>query len=185
MQRTMNKSASMDFTRQLHAWQAGHDCALDQVIEKAHTRLLEIARRLMANEVSGHTLPPAGLVNEVYLRINELRRMQWCDRQHFYSVSANLMRRILIDHARARSAAKRGGELVQVTLDEDLPDFEHRLDLLELDEALTKLAARTQASLSDLLPSDKFLPIYSTRTSRNSMTVVQRMAASRIGSWST
>jgi RNA polymerase sigma factor (TIGR02999 family) len=103
------------------------------------------AARAMGHETPDHTLQPTALVSEAYLRLIDQRRVQWRNRSHFFGVAAQLMRRILVDHARARHAAKRGGGMPQITLDgadgaHAAPD-ESGVDVLVLHEALERLAA--------------------------------------------
>jgi RNA polymerase sigma factor (TIGR02999 family) len=96
----------------------------------------------MARERQDHTLQPSALVNEAYLRLIELKRMRWQNRAHFFAMSARVMRRILVDHARARHNRKRGGDLARISLhDALLVSAEQRQDLVELDAALSALEA--------------------------------------------
>jgi RNA polymerase sigma-70 factor (ECF subfamily) len=129
-------------TALLQAWRAGDEKALSAVMPIVHDELRKLARRSMAGERSDHTLQVTALVNEAYLRLVDLKRMQWQDRAHFFAMSARLMRRILVDHARARRYDKRGGGVRPVSLDEALhvaADADR--DLVALDEALAALAA--------------------------------------------
>jgi RNA polymerase sigma factor (TIGR02999 family) len=107
-----------------------------------YARLRQAAHRYMARERRGHTLQATALVNEVYVRLAKAREMCWQDRVHFFAVSAQMMRRILTDHARARQYAKRGGGAQVVSLDE-APEVSQkpRADLVALDDALNRLAA--------------------------------------------
>jgi RNA polymerase sigma factor (TIGR02999 family) len=93
----------------LLAWRGGDEHALERLIPLLHRELRRIARALMRGERSCHTLEPTALVNEAYLRLVDVRRIEWRDRAHFLSVAARLMRRILVDHARAHRYQKRGG----------------------------------------------------------------------------
>jgi RNA polymerase sigma-70 factor, ECF subfamily len=103
--------------------------------------LRQIARRCMHGERAGHSLQATALVNEAYMRLIDTRRVQWQDRSHFLAISARLMRRILVDHARARLYQKRGGGAQRVTLVGDLGGSdERRQDLVALDDALQALA---------------------------------------------
>jgi RNA polymerase sigma factor (TIGR02999 family) len=96
----------------------------------------------MARERGGHTLQTTALVNEAYLRLVDLSRVRWQDRAHFFAMSARLMRRVLVDHARSRASRKRGGGAVRVSFDEALGVSEERgADLVALDDALEALAA--------------------------------------------
>src|SRR6266516_600600 len=134
---------SHDVTRLLARWKDGDEAALQQLVPIVHEELRRLARRQMAGERPGHTLQPTALVNEAYLRLVNLKQMQWQDRAHFFAMAARLMRRILVDFARARKNQKRGGALHRVTFDENLlvasdtPD-----DLIAIDEALRSLAAQ-------------------------------------------
>lgn len=138
----MGLSSSHDVTRLLKAWSAGDDDALEKLTPLVHQQLHHIARRYMAGERSGHTLQATALVNEAYLRLVDCGQVNWQDRAHFFAVSANLMRRILIDFARSRGYLKRGGAVVHVALD-DAPSLcnEPDVNLVALDDALKALAA--------------------------------------------
>ena len=96
-------------TELLHAWRNGHDQALEALIPLLHAELLSTARQYMARERIGHVLQPTALVNEAYMRLVDVRRVQWHDRAHFLALAARLMRRILIEFARAQRVRKRGG----------------------------------------------------------------------------
>ena len=129
-------------TALLQAWRAGDEQALAAMMPIVHDELRKLARRSMAGERPDHTLQATALVNEAYLRLVDLKRIQWQDRAHFFAMSARLMRRILVDHARARRYDKRGGGVRPVSLDEALhvaADADR--DLVALDEALAALAA--------------------------------------------
>jgi RNA polymerase sigma-70 factor, ECF subfamily len=127
----------------LQAWSQGNEAALEQLIPIVHLELRRLARRQMRRERDGHTLQTTALVNEVYLRLVDLSRVRWQDRTHFFAMSARLMRRVLVDHARSRLYQKRGGGAVRVTLTPDLSLTTSRgTDLVALDDALTALAAR-------------------------------------------
>ena len=107
-----------------------------------HAELHRLAHREMGRERAGHTLQTTALVNEVYLRLIDVSRVQWQDRAHFFAMSARLMRRILVDHARSRLSQKRGGATRRVSLDEALTVSPERgADLVALDDALKALAA--------------------------------------------
>jgi RNA polymerase sigma factor (TIGR02999 family) len=123
-------------------WGQGDEGALERLIPLVHRELNGIARRCMAGERPGHSLQATVLVNEAYLRLVEGNSVKWQDRAHFLAVAARVMRRILVDHARARRAQKRGGLATKVTFDEALvvtsePDH----DFVALDDALKALAA--------------------------------------------
>jgi RNA polymerase sigma-70 factor (ECF subfamily) len=133
---------SPNVTDLLGAWSHGDPAALDELIPLVHAQLLTLARRYMARESSGHTLQATALVNEAYLRMVDMRRVDWRDRAHFFAVSARVMRHILVDLARAKKFQKRGGDLLKVTI-ADVRDVASTAsyDLLGLDEALQSLAA--------------------------------------------
>jgi RNA polymerase sigma-70 factor, ECF subfamily len=128
-------------TRLLQAWGQGEDAALEELLPLVHQELRRLARRYMFGERPGHTLQTTALVNEAYLRLVNSRQVNWQNRAHFFAISAQLMRRILVDYARARGYQKRGGGVPKVTLDEALlgPQEKGR-DLVALDDALKALA---------------------------------------------
>lgn len=130
-----------EVTQLLKAWTAGDEQALGKLTPLVYDQLHEVARRCMSGERSGHTLQTTALVNEVYLRLVDCEQMNWQDRAHFFAVSAQLMRRILIDFARSRGYQKRGGGAVQVSLDE-APTVccEPDTNIVALDHALKSLA---------------------------------------------
>jgi RNA polymerase sigma factor (TIGR02999 family) len=136
---------SQKITRLLLAWNEGDGQALDQLMPLVHDELHRLAHRYMAGERLGHPLQTTALVNEAYLRLIDSSRVRWQNRAHFFAVSAQLMRRILVDVARARNKLKRGGESIHVSLDEAMTvPHEPGADLVALDEALTALAAFDQ-----------------------------------------
>jgi len=138
----MASDSSPDITQLLMAWNQGDQTALDQLIPLVYAELRRLAERYMARESPGHTLQTTALVNEAYLRLIDQRQVRWQNRAHFFGVSAQLMRRILVDLARARHYLKRGGEARQVELDEALVISPERdADLVALDDALQALAA--------------------------------------------
>jgi len=129
-------------TQLLRAWSAGDEKALAELTPRVYRELLRLAGGYLKNERAGQTLQASDLVHEVYLRLVDVDRMEWQHRAHFFAVSATLMRRILLDRARRRSAAKRGGNPDRVDLDEvfDLSPERSR-ELIKLDDALNSLAA--------------------------------------------
>lgn len=128
-------------TRLLRAWGDGDQAALDALVPSVEQELRRLARIYMHGERREHTLQPTALVNEVYLRLIDAAGIRWQDRAHFFGISARLMRRVLVDHARSRGYLKRGGQRRRVTLDgHDAAAPESTVDLLVLDEALTALA---------------------------------------------
>lgn len=129
-------------TELLRAWSGGDEAALGALLPLVEAELRRLARAYMARERLGHTLQTTALVNETYLRLIGARQVSWEDRAHFLGISARLMRRVLIDHARTRRVQKRGGGAHKVPLDDAMavtpaPDF----DVLALDRALEALAA--------------------------------------------
>jgi RNA polymerase sigma factor (TIGR02999 family) len=133
---------SQKITRLLLAWNEGDGQALDQLMPLVQDELHRLAHRYMAGERLGHPLQTTALVNEAYLRLIDSSRVRWQNRAHFFAVSALLMRRILVDVARARQKLKRGGASIHVSLDEAMTiPHEPGADLIALDEALTTLAA--------------------------------------------
>ena len=114
----MNTPTSYPVTQLLLAWNQGDDAALQQLIPLVHDELRQLAHRHMAGERAGHLLQTSALVNEAYLRLIDSSRVQWQNRAHFFAVSAQLMRRVLVDFARQRNYQKRGGGAIQISLDE-------------------------------------------------------------------
>ena len=141
-------------TQMLVAWSdSGNREAFDQLMPIVYDELRRQAARYLKHERQNHTLQTTALVHEAYVRLIDQAGVRWQNRAHFYGIAAEMMRRILVDHARKRNAAKRGGEAVKVTLnDEDQPAAEQNLDLIAVDEALTKLAAldKQQARVVEL-----------------------------------
>jgi len=130
-----------DVTALLADWSRGDQRALNQLIPEVTSELRRIARRFLDRELPSHTLQPTALINELYLKLLERRKMSWRDRQHFFAFAARIMRRILIDHARARKTSKRGGGLQPLALDEARDRAKSRdYDVLELHDALKSLA---------------------------------------------
>lgn len=137
----MNQPSTKDITQLLLAWGKGDKMALDALMPLVYDELRRLARNYMRGQREGHTLQTTALVNEAYLRLIDSSRVNWQNRTHFFAISAQLMRRVLVDFARAKKSLKRGGERVQVTLDEriEIP-LEGETDLVALDEALQALA---------------------------------------------
>ena len=128
-------------TTLLQAWGQGDQGALERLTPLVYSELQKIARKYMAQERSNHTLQPTALINEAYVRLVDMRQPRWRDRTHFFALAAQVMRRILVDFARARRYQKRGGGAQQVTLEEGFLMSEPGNDLVALDDALTALAA--------------------------------------------
>jgi RNA polymerase sigma-70 factor, ECF subfamily len=129
-------------TQMLMDWSRGNKEALDQLIPVVYQELRRLASGYLRRERSDHTLQPTALINEAYLRLVDQDMPQWESRAHFFGVAARLMRQILVDHARGRAAARRGGDQQKLPLDE-VPLFseEQTIELLAFDEALARLAA--------------------------------------------
>jgi RNA polymerase sigma-70 factor (ECF subfamily) len=138
----MNKPSAQHLTQLLQAWSDGDQDALAKLTPLIYAELHRLARRYMAQERPGHLLQTSALVNEAFVRLIDWRNVQWKNRAHFYGVSAQLMRRILVDFARNQNYAKRGGDALRVSLDEAAAVSQGRsTDLVALDEALEQLAA--------------------------------------------
>lgn len=132
----------MDVTALLHAWSDGDEGAREALIPIVYEELRGRAAALIRREPRGQSLEPAGLVHEVYLKLVDQRRAAWQNRAQFFAVASQLMRRVLVDRARARRTAKRSGRWARVTLDDHLrPDGPAQVDVLDLDRALTRLSA--------------------------------------------
>ena len=141
MTRMSDRPQPATITGLLRTWAEGDDHALAALIPLVHREMRQIARRHMAHERPEHSLQASDLVNETYLRLLDAREVSWHDRGHFLAVCARVMRRILVDHARARHAQKRGGVAARATLDEALLiTDEPRHDFAALDDALAALA---------------------------------------------
>jgi len=131
-----------EVTRLLVAWRGGDAGALDRLLPLVYAELRRVAHRYMRDERPNHPLQTTALVHEAYLRLIDVTRVDWQSRNHFFAVSARLMRRILVEAARRRNADKRGGDASHVALDEAfVPAADRGADLLALDEALEHLAA--------------------------------------------
>jgi RNA polymerase sigma factor (TIGR02999 family) len=132
-----------DVTALLLEWRGGNPAAMEKLLPRVYNELRRVARRQMGRERPDHLLQATGLVNEVYLRLVDIRRIQWQDRAHFFAVAARLMRRVLVDFARTHKNQKRGGALQRVTLDEKLPmPGNTPEDVIDIDQALDALAAQ-------------------------------------------
>jgi RNA polymerase sigma-70 factor, ECF subfamily len=130
----------MDVTQLLVKWGKGDPAALEELTPVVYEELRRLARHYMANERTGHTLQATALVNEAYMRLVDIHKVQWQNRAHFFAMSARLMRRILVDSARSRKYQKRGAGAQKVSLDERLMVSEPGRDLVALDDALEQLA---------------------------------------------
>jgi RNA polymerase sigma-70 factor (ECF subfamily) len=128
-------------TALLLAWRAGDESALDSLIPLVHAELRQIAGRMMTRARQRHTLQPTALVNEVFLRLVDVRRVQWQNRAHFLAMAARLMRRVLVEAARSRDSQKRGGKVVRIDVEPaDIGAAGPRPDLVALHDALDALA---------------------------------------------
>lgn len=139
----MTKAASpqQQVTQLLCDWRSGDRAALEKLIPLVQPELQRLAHQYMSRERPGHTLQTTALLDDAYLQLADKTHPQWQNRAHFFAVAAQLMRRIMVDHARQRQALKRGGGAIRVTLDEAAAVTQTRADeLLALDEALEKLA---------------------------------------------
>ena len=129
-----------DITQLLLAWSNGDQNAMEKLAPLVYAELHRLAHHYMAGERPGHTLQPTALVNEAYLRLIDSSHVRWQNRAHFFAISAQLMRRILVDFARSRGYAKRGGKARRISLDEAPPIADERSsDLVALDEAMSAL----------------------------------------------
>ncbi len=134
-------SASKDVSQLLREWSEGDQTALDSLMPLVYDELRRMARRHMDRQGQGHTLQTTALIHEAYLKLIDQKEARWQNRAHFFGVAAQAMRHILVDYARARHAAKRGGGAVLVSLDEALVASDERTaELIALDDALEALA---------------------------------------------
>ena len=129
-----------EITNLLNKWLTGDETARNELFAVVYDNLRDMAKRYMAREKPGHTLRPTALVNEAYIKIQAYNPGRWQNRAHFYAVFARAMRQILVDHAREKSAEKRGRGLTRTSFDEveDIPD-KHYVTLLKLDDVLDQL----------------------------------------------
>ncbi len=138
----MSKHSTQDITQLLLAWGEGDQAALERLMPLVYEEMRKIARRYMVRQRPDHTLQTTALVNEAYLRLIDSSKVKWQNRAHFFAISAQLMRRILVDFARARLNQKRGGGVQKVVLDEALTiSAEPSAELVALDDAMNELAA--------------------------------------------
>ena len=137
----MDSPAPHDVTQLLIAWTNGDQAARDQLMSVVYEELHRLARRYMRRESPGHTLQTSALVNEAFLRLVDQRNVHWQNRSHFFGIAAQMMRRILVDYARGRKYAKRGGGARALSLDEGLIVSEERsAEVVAVHEALEELA---------------------------------------------
>jgi RNA polymerase sigma factor (TIGR02999 family) len=141
----MAAASPREVTELLRAWSAGNEGALDKLLPLVYEELRQRAHRQLRGERPGHTLQTSALVNEVYVKLVGAAPVDWESRNHFLAISARMMRRILVDHARSRRSLKRGGSAPPVPIDEQLLAADRRpRDLVSLDEALQALSERDE-----------------------------------------
>ena len=146
-------SDAPEITRLLLDWRGGDPAALDALLPVVYAELRRIAHLYMRRQRAGHSLQTTALVNEAYLKLIDSDRVNWQDRNHFFAICSQLMRRILVDSARRKISQKRGGDRLQVTLDEHAAaTVEHAADVVGLDDALKQLATLSprQAQIVEL-----------------------------------
>ena len=139
------ETTPQEITDLLQAWARGELSALEKLIPLVETELRRLAKSYMRRERPGHTLQTTALINEAYIKLIGQTRVDWQNRAHFYGIAAQCMRRVLMDYARARSRAKRGGDARQIELSESSPmSLAQSEELLALDEALKNLAVEDE-----------------------------------------
>lgn len=137
----MNEAEKLEITRILHDWNRGKEEAKEKLMPLVYAQLRRQAAFLMSRERPDHTLQPTALVNEAFIRLSEDTGIEWQNRTHFYGIAANLMRQILIQHARAHAAEKRGGNKIHFSIhDTQIPLAERAHSIIALDDALERLA---------------------------------------------
>jgi RNA polymerase sigma factor (TIGR02999 family) len=137
----MVNSTPSNVTQLLLAWNEGDPTALDRLMPVVYDELRRLARRYMRQEDPAHTLQATALVNDVYIRLVDQKQVNWQNRAHFFGAASQMIRRLLVDHARARHRLKRGGDALRVTLHDDLnAAVPVQLDVVALDDALSRLA---------------------------------------------
>ena len=138
----MTTPSTQKVTELLLAWRDGDESALEKLAPLVYDELHQLAARYMRRESPGHTLQTSALVNEAFIRLIDQQEVQWQNRAHFFGIAAQLMRRILLDHARSRARAKRGGGVLRVSFDEGaIVSGQRAAELIALDDALNALAA--------------------------------------------
>jgi RNA polymerase sigma factor (TIGR02999 family) len=138
----MAETTKREVTQLLSRWSEGDRTALDRLVPEVYSQLRRMAARYLRKERPEHTLQPTALVHEAFMKLVDQREVHWQNRAHFFGVAAQLMRRVLVDHARERAAEKRGGGLRHVTLDDALAiGASNQIDILAVDDALNRLAA--------------------------------------------
>src|ERR1700680_231945 len=142
MARDADSKSPEEVTELLKAWSKGDQAAFDQLAPIVYAELRRLARHHMARERPDHTLQPTALVHEAYMRLADLHNLHWKNRIHFFAISAQVMRRVLVDFARSRERRKRGGAPQRLSLDEVVNlGAHHDAALLALDDALAALAS--------------------------------------------
>jgi RNA polymerase sigma factor (TIGR02999 family) len=137
----VRNGASKDITTLLMQWSNGDSSALDELTPLVYDALRQLAARALRHERPGHTLQPTALVHEAYLKLVDQTRIQWQDRDHFFAITSQVIRRVLVSYARNRNASKRGGGSTVVALDESMtPSPGRDVDLIALDDALKTLS---------------------------------------------
>jgi RNA polymerase sigma factor (TIGR02999 family) len=140
----MTAASALDVTKLLRDWTGGDRSALDRLLPVVYEELRRTAAAYMHRERAGHTLQATALINEAYLRVIDINRIEWRDRTHFFALCAQMMRRVLVDHARSRIYLKRGRGVRPVTLDESIVVGGPTAELIALDDALNALALRDE-----------------------------------------
>jgi RNA polymerase sigma factor (TIGR02999 family) len=137
----MSVELQHEVTRILHDWSGGDRAAPERLMPFVYDELRRLARAFLSRERGGHTLQPTALVHEAYVRLVDQTRVDWQNRAHFYGIASRMMRRVLIDHARAHITDKRGGAAIHLSLDDvQVPVEQRAASFVALDEALSKLA---------------------------------------------
>jgi RNA polymerase sigma factor (TIGR02999 family) len=151
----VTRTSPQEVSLLLHAWRGGDKAALDKLMPLVYGELHRLAHRYMIRERAGRTLQTTALVNESYLRLVDLKRIDWQDRAHFFAIAASFMRRILVDFARSRGYQKRGGDALKVSLDEAFfVSPEQGVDLVKVDEALEEVRPQTGTASFGTLAGD-------------------------------
>lgn len=141
----MGGNQQHEVTQILHDWSSGDANAPERLMPFVYDELRRLARSFLVRERDSHTLQPTALVNEAYLRLVDQTRVNWRNRAHFYGIASSMMRRVLIDHARAHAAEKRGGDAIHLSLEDVQVPLEQRAaSFIALDEALKKLEEMDQ-----------------------------------------
>src|SRR5687768_10924805 len=137
----MSGELQHEVTQILHDWSGGDSAAPERLMPHVYDELRRLARAFLARERGGHTLQPTALVNDAYLRLVDQTRVNWQNRAHFYGIASHMMRRVLVDHARAHATEKRGGAAIHLSVDDvQIPVETRAASFLALDEALERLS---------------------------------------------